>query len=140
MSSISEFLRIFRDSLCREKLTKLDAKCAKRSVKMWTTDFYQNFFKNSLLYMTGQLSKNCSGHTYVMHRMFYFELYCMIQRFLLDWLLTSFLFDLSIDCFLIKLKIVLGMLREDSGRFIQPFLYARQKIYCLDFYEEPCNL
>ena len=37
--------------------TNLDAKGAKKSVKMWTTNFYKSCFLNSLLYMNGQLSK-----------------------------------------------------------------------------------
>ena len=57
---------MFKDSLCREKLTNLDAKCSKRSVKMWTTNSYMSFFKNILLYMNGgRLSKIRSVHTYV---------------------------------------------------------------------------
>ena len=47
----------------------------KRSVKMWTTNFYQIFFKNSMMFMNGQLSKIRSVHTYFMHRMFCFEWY-----------------------------------------------------------------
>ena len=52
-------------------------KGAKRSVKMSTTNFYKSFFKNILLYMNDRLSKIRSLHTYVMHRMFYFEWYCI---------------------------------------------------------------
>ena len=43
---------------------------------MWTTNFYQIFFKNSLLHINGWLSKIRSLHTYDMYRMFYFERYC----------------------------------------------------------------
>ena len=39
-------------------------KGAKRSVQMWTTNFYKIFFKNILLYMNGRLSKIRSLHTY----------------------------------------------------------------------------
>ena len=74
--SISEFFRMFKDSLYREELTNLTVKGAKRCVKMWTTNFYKIFFKNILLYMIGRLSKIRSLHTYAMHRMFYFESYC----------------------------------------------------------------
>ena len=34
-------------------------------------------FQKNLLYINGRLSKIRSLHTYVMHRMFYFEQYCM---------------------------------------------------------------
>ena len=34
------FQTIFKDSLCLQKLTNLDSKGAKRSVKMWATNFY----------------------------------------------------------------------------------------------------
>ena len=43
MSSISEFFRMFNDSLCLEWLTNLDAKGAKRSVKIWTKNYYKSF-------------------------------------------------------------------------------------------------
>ena len=56
MSSISEFFWMFKDSLCREWLTNLDAKGAKRSVKMWIKNFYISFFLK-LLYMNSGLSK-----------------------------------------------------------------------------------
>ena len=67
MSSISEFFRMFKDSSCLEKLTNLDAKFAKRSVKIWTTDFYKSFSNICmLLYMNGLLSKFRLVLTYVM--------------------------------------------------------------------------
>ena len=47
----------------------------KRSVKMRSTNFYKRFFKNILLYRNGGLAKIRSLHTYVIHRMFYFERY-----------------------------------------------------------------
>ena len=40
-----KFFRSFKDSLCCEQWTNLDAKGAKRSVKMSTTSFYKSFFK-----------------------------------------------------------------------------------------------
>ena len=64
MSSISEFFRMFKVSLRLEWLTDLDAKGAKRSVKMWATNFYKSLFKNILLYMNCRLSKIRSVHTY----------------------------------------------------------------------------
>ena len=70
------FQAFFKDSLCLQKLTNLDAKGAKRSVKMWTANFYQNFFKNTLLYMNGRPSKLRSVHTYVMPRTVYFDWIC----------------------------------------------------------------
>ena len=60
MSSISEFFRMFKDSLCRHWLTNLDAKRAKTSVQMSTTSttiFYKSFFKNILSYMNIRRSK-----------------------------------------------------------------------------------
>ena len=45
MSSISALFRMFKVSLCREWLTNLDAKGTKRSVKMWTANFYKILFK-----------------------------------------------------------------------------------------------
>ena len=58
------FHTFFTYSLCLEKLTNFNAKGAKRSVKMWATNFCKSFFKNILLYMNGRLSKICSVHTY----------------------------------------------------------------------------
>ena len=58
------FQTFFKDSMCLQKLTNLDAKDAKISVKMWATNFYRSFFKNVLLYMNGRLSKISSVHTY----------------------------------------------------------------------------
>ena len=58
-----EFFRKFKDPLFLEKLINLDAKGAKRSVKMWAINFYMSFYENSLLYINdGQLSKFCSVH------------------------------------------------------------------------------
>ena len=51
---IVEYQTYFKDSLCLQKLTNLDAKDAKRSVKMWTTNFYKSFPKNMLLYRFNQ--------------------------------------------------------------------------------------
>ena len=51
------FQTFFKDSPGLENLTNLDAKGAKRSAKMWATNFYKSFFKNILLYMNGRLSK-----------------------------------------------------------------------------------
>ena len=45
---------------------------------MWA--IYKSSFKNILLYMNGRLSKIRSLHTYVMHQMFYFERYCILDR------------------------------------------------------------
>ena len=47
LSSIPEFFRMFQDSLCHEQLTNLDAKVAKRSVRMWAIKFYK---KNSKIF------------------------------------------------------------------------------------------
>ena len=59
------FQTFFKDSLCLQKLADLDAKDAKRSVKIWATKFYRIFFKNILLQMNGRLSIFRSVHTYV---------------------------------------------------------------------------
>ena len=63
---IVEFKTYFKGSLCLEKLINFGVKCAKRSVKMWTLDFYWSFFKNILLYRSSRLSKIRSVHTYAM--------------------------------------------------------------------------
>ena len=44
MSSILQFFQMFKGSLCREQLTNLDAKGVKRSVKIWTTNFFKNIY------------------------------------------------------------------------------------------------
>ena len=79
MSSISEFFRMFKDSLWREWLTNFDAKGAKRSVKMWTTNLYKIFFQKYcvLVYMNARLSKICSVHKYVILRTVYFGRICV---------------------------------------------------------------
>ena len=74
--SSKEFFRLFKDSLCRKWLTNLDAKGAKRSLKMWNTSFCKSFFKNIALKMNGGLSKIRSVHTYVMRRTGYFGCIC----------------------------------------------------------------
>ena len=75
MSSKSEFLRMFKDLPCLEKLTNLDTKGAKRSVKMWTKNSYKIFFKN-ILYMNVRLSKIPSVRTYVMPQTVYLDWIC----------------------------------------------------------------
>ena len=52
-----EIFRKFKVSLRLEYFLNLDAKGAKRSVKMWATDFYKSFFSNIVLYMNERLSK-----------------------------------------------------------------------------------
>ena len=52
------FPTFFKDSLCLEWLTNLDANGA----KIWTTDFYMGFFKNILLYKNDEVSKVRSVH------------------------------------------------------------------------------
>ena len=75
MSSISEFLLMFKDSLCREKLTNLDAKGTKRNLKMWITNFQKNFFQKKMLHMNGRLSKIHSVQT-----VFWLNLYVQLQK------------------------------------------------------------
>ena len=72
----ADFQIFFKDSLCLEWLTNLDAKGAKRSVKMWTTNFHKSYNKNILLYTNVGLSKIRSVHTYVMTRTVYFDWIC----------------------------------------------------------------
>ena len=57
-------LRMFKDSLRLEKLTDLDAKGAKRSVKMWTTNFSKSFFEKYCVVRDWWAVKN-SFTTYV---------------------------------------------------------------------------
>ena len=40
---------------------------------MWSTNLFNSFFKNILLYMNSQQSKMCSVHTYVMPLLFWFN-------------------------------------------------------------------
>ena len=63
-NTFEHFPTFFKDSLCLKQLTNLDAKCAKRSVKMWGTNFYKIFSPISFLYLNGGLSKIRSVHTY----------------------------------------------------------------------------
>ena len=78
ISSISEFFRTFKDLPCRQKLTNLDAKGAKRSIKIWTTNFYKSFFKNMLLYKISLSTYVC----YAPDGLFWLNLYivCLILR------------------------------------------------------------
>ena len=57
-------------------MTNYSVKGAKRSVKMWTTNFYKSFYKSILLYMSSWLSKIRSVHTYDMLRTVYFGWIC----------------------------------------------------------------
>ena len=43
------FQTFFKDSLCVQLLTNLDAKCFKRSVKMWATNCYKSFFQKNVV-------------------------------------------------------------------------------------------
>ena len=54
---------ILRISLWNEKLTNLNAKSAKRSLKMWATNFKKSFFKN-IVFSNGRQSNIRSVHTY----------------------------------------------------------------------------
>jgi len=70
------FSNIIQRLTSLEKLTNMDAKGAKRSVKMWTKNFYKSFSKNMLLHMSSRLSKIRSVHTYVIPRTVYFGWIC----------------------------------------------------------------
>ena len=59
MLSISEFFRMFKYSLWRKQLTNLDETGAKRSVKMWATNFYKIFFKNSFITYVSSKVDSC---------------------------------------------------------------------------------
>ena len=67
-----------------EWLSNLGEKSGERSVKIWTTNFYNSFSKNILLHMNGQLSKICSVHTYVIPRTVYFGwiFMCMLYKWI----------------------------------------------------------
>ena len=58
------FQTFFKNSLCLQKLNNLDSKGAKRSVKIWATNFYKSFFKNVVFHMNVRRSKIRSVHTY----------------------------------------------------------------------------
>ena len=60
---VVDFQTYFKDSLCLEYLTNFGVKGAKRSIKMCTTNLYNSFLKNILLYMNNWLLKVCSVHT-----------------------------------------------------------------------------
>ena len=63
----------------------MEAKGAKRSVKMWATNFYNTLLKNILLYMNGRLSKIMSIHVcYTPDGLFWLNLYLVCQ-----WILSS---------------------------------------------------
>ena len=57
-----EFQTCFKDSLCREHLINLDAKDAKRSVKMWTTNFFKCFFNVYLMTILLVQENKSGGH------------------------------------------------------------------------------
>ena len=65
----------FKDTLCLQKLTNLDAKGAKRSVKMC-----KSFFKNILVYMNGPLSKIRSVYTYGVMFLWVIVLGCIWEK------------------------------------------------------------
>ena len=59
------FQTFFKDSQCLKKLTNLDAKGAKRSVRMWAISF-KKIFNNIFFLMNGGLSKISSVLTYIL--------------------------------------------------------------------------
>ena len=61
----------------------MDAKGAKRSIKMWSTNFNKSFFKNIWLYMNSRLSKIRSVYSYIMPRTVYFGWICRMSFLLL---------------------------------------------------------
>ena len=61
----------------------MDAKVTKRSVKSWATNFYKGFSKNMLLYTNCRRSKIRLLHMYVIHRMVYFERYCILKSYMI---------------------------------------------------------
>ena len=58
------FRTFFKDSLSFQKLTNLNVKGAKRSVKMRATNFYKSCFRNILCFMNGRRSNIRLVHTY----------------------------------------------------------------------------
>ena len=77
MTAICRFSNILQRLTVPRIIDQFRLKGAKRSVKIWAATFYDNFPKNILRNMNCRLSKIRSFHTYIMHRMFYFERYCM---------------------------------------------------------------
>ena len=59
------FQTFFKGWLCLEKLTNLNAKGAKRSVKMWATNFYKSFFQKYFFVVSEWLVVKNSFSTYV---------------------------------------------------------------------------
>ena len=51
----------------------MDAKCAKRNKKTWTTNFCKSFFKNIFFYIIGRLSNIRSVHTLYPGRFILFD-------------------------------------------------------------------
>ena len=85
----------------------MDAKGAKRSVKMCTTNFYRSFSKTILWCMSSRLSKICSVHTYVMPRTVYFGWICTSRTKVMKWIIfidVSKSEALLKRCFVIFLK------------------------------------
>ena len=74
-----DFQTHYKDCLCLEWLTNLVVEGAKRSLKMWNTNFYESFSKSILLYMSSRLSKICSVHTFAIPRTVYFGWICMTK-------------------------------------------------------------
>ena len=73
----------------------MDAKGAKRNVKMWATKFYHRFFKNILFYMNGGLSQIRSVHTYVLKG------FILVISTVSSWYFWNFLDILQTDMFYI---------------------------------------
>ena len=77
------FQTFFKDSLCLQRLTNLDAKDAKRSVKMWATYFYKSFFHKYFAVYEWSAVKN-SLSTYICYTpdgLFWMNLYVKRDHF-----------------------------------------------------------
>ena len=90
----------------------MGAKGAKRSVTIWTTNFYESFSKSILLYMNGQLSKIRLVHTYIIPRTVYFDWICIpsadsFLRILNWWMCSKLIFLLVLVLFLFLLLLII---------------------------------
>ena len=72
MTAICRFSNILQRLTAPRIIDNFDAKCAKRSLEIGTTNFYKSFFKNGFFYMSSRLWKIRSVHTYVMPQTVYF--------------------------------------------------------------------
>ena len=80
MRAICRFSKILQRLTVPRKIYQFWRKRYQKSVKIGTTNFYKNFFKDILFYMSSRLSKIRSVHTYVMPRTAYFAWICRLWQ------------------------------------------------------------